>query len=87
VITVNSTESYHAACVAGLGIIRFTQVACARDLGCVSMFTLTKRLDPGSASRHREDSERSRRKPWRLVREKDLVTTRIFRIGLTCVED
>jgi hypothetical protein len=34
--------------------VRFTQVACARDLGGVSIFTPTKRLDPGSAPRHRE---------------------------------
>jgi len=35
--------------------VSFTEVACARDLGCVSIFTLTKRLYPGTASRHRED--------------------------------
>jgi hypothetical protein len=35
--------------------VSFTQVACARDLGCVSILTLTKCLHPGSAARHRKD--------------------------------
>jgi len=34
--------------------VSFTQVALARDLGCVSMLTLMKCLHPGSAARHRK---------------------------------